>query len=223
MSENVESDNKKVFWKQWWFWAVVVVLLIIGMFGSQSGSRQNPESTSASTASSVSTSSPGVSSADSSSTGDQDPMALLDTIAQNAGMQVTEAASFKPDEEYSQNGPYKRAEYRLDAYRGSAGAHALLDGVPVDVVAYHQMDSHSVRIYAEGAESVVLQIYSSAAHAFDSSLSDSDVQSAVAQYQSAEVKDGRDLLSGLPSNKSITSDYIIGSGDNCEIFIDAKP
>lgn len=68
----------------------------------------------------------------------------------------------------------------------------------------------------------MLSVYSAAAGVFDSSLSDSDLQSATAKYRSSEVKDSRDALSALSSDGKIRSDYIMGSGSNCEIFIDAE-
>lgn len=68
----------------------------------------------------------------------------------------------------------------------------------------------------------MLSVYSAAASVFDSSLSDSDFQAAIAEYRSSEVKDSRDNLTNLSANGKIRSDYIIGSGSNCEIFIDAN-
>lgn len=224
MAEDTSQEKKQPLWRKWWFWAIVVVLLVLGMIESQGSSSQTPATTTSSTTSvtgpsrSVAASSP----SSSPSETDQDPVAVLDSIAQTAGMQATDTVSFQPDNEYSKNGPYKRAEYRLSAFQGSAGIHATLNGVPVDVVTYHQLSSHFVRIYATGDESVVLPIYSAAARVFDSSLSDDDIQAAISKYQSSEVKDSRDMLSTLLENDKIRSDYIIGSGSDCEIFIDAN-
>lgn len=104
--------------------------------------------------------------------------------------------------------------------------HATLNGVSVDVVTYHEwLSSNYVRIYAEGDESTVLSVYSAAASVFDSSLSDSDIQAAIAEYRSSEVKDSRDNLTTPSIHREggkIQSDYIIGSGSNCKIFIDAE-
>ena len=107
-------------------------------------------------------------------------------------------------------------------FRGPRGVHATLNGASVDVVTYHQSDSNFVRIYAMGDENTVLSIYSAAASVFDSSLSDSDLQAAIAKYRSSDAEDSRDNLTNLSANGKIQSDYIIGSGSNCEIFIDAN-
>ena len=215
------SQKKKPLWRKWWFWTIIGVVLVLGVIGSQEGSSETPESTVPATT--VPTSSSQSNAASSSPSGaDQDPAKVLDSVAQAAGMEVVDSATFRPDEEYRQNGPYKRGEYRLPAFQGSSGVHATINGVPVDVVVYHQSSSHFVRIYATGDENTVLSVYSAAAGVFDSSLSDSDLQSAIAKYRSSEVKDSRDALSALSSDGKIRSDYIMGSGSNCEIFIDAE-
>ena len=67
-----------------------------------------------------------------------------------------------------------------------------------------------------------MSVYSTAAGVFDSSLSDNDLQAAIAKYKSSEVKNSRDILSTLSTDGKIRSDYIMGSGANCEIFIDAE-
>ncbi|MFR0556485.1 hypothetical protein [Pseudoscardovia radai] len=226
MAEDTSQKKKQPVWRKWWFWAIVVVLLVIGMIEPQGSSSQTPVSvvSSATIATSPSRSivTPSSSSPSFSSETDQDPVVLLNSVAQAAEAEATDTVPFKPDEEYRQNGPYKRVEYRLSAFEGSSGVHATLNGVPVDMVTYHQLNSHSARIYATGDEETVLAIYSGAARVFDSSLSDSDIQAAIAKYHSSEVKDSRDMLSTLPAHSKIQSDYIMGSGSNCEIFIDAK-
>lgn len=68
----------------------------------------------------------------------------------------------------------------------------------------------------------MLSVYSAAPSVFDSSFSYSDLQAAIAGCRSSEVKDSRDNLTNLSANGKIRSDYIIGSGSNCEIFIDAN-
>lgn len=118
--------------------------------------------------------------------------------------------------------PVKRVEYSLPAFQGSSGVHATINGVPIDVVTYHQSSSHFVRIYATGDENTVMSVYSAAAGVFDSSLSDNDLQAAIAKYKSSEVKNSRDMLSTLSTDGKIRSDYIMGSGSNREIFIDAE-
>lgn len=215
------SQKKKPLWRKWWFWAIIGVVLVLGVIGSQEGSSETPESTVPATT--VPTSSSQSNAASSSpSSADRDPAKVLNSVAQAAGMEAVDSATFRPDEEYRQNGPYKRVEYRLPAFQGSSGVHATLNGASVDVVTYHQSDSNFVRIYAMGDENTVLSIYSAAASVFDSSLSDSDLQAAIAKYRSSDAEDSRDNLTNLSANGKIQSDYIIGSGSNCEIFIDAN-
>lgn len=220
MAEDI-SQKKKPLWQKWWFWTIAAVVLALGIIGSQEGSSQTPESVISSTAIPTSSSQSNV--APSSPSGvDQDPVKVLSSVAQAAGMEAADCVSYKPDEEYSQNGPYKRVEYRLPAFQGSSGVHATINGVPIDVVTYHQSSSFFVRIYATGDENTVISVYSAAAGVFDSSLSDNDLQAAIAKYKSSEVKNSRDILSALSTDGKIRSDYIMGSGSNCEIFIDAE-
>lgn len=222
MADDTSQEKKQPLWHKWWFWMIVVVVLVLGIIGSQEESSQTPVSAISSTTMSTSPSQSAAVSSSPSESEQQDSLKVLNSVAQSVGIEPSDVVSYKPDEEHNQNGPYSRVEYRLPAFQGSSGVHATLNGASVDVVTYHQSDSNFVRIYAMGDENTVLSIYSAAASVFDSSLSDSDLQAAIAKYRSSEAKDSRDNLTNLSANGKIQSDYIIGSGSNCEIFIDAK-
>lgn len=232
MADGTPQKKKKPLWHKWWFWVIIGVVLVSGVSGQQKDSPKTAESTApaattvpSAPATTVPTSpSQSADASPSPSESDQwDPTKVLNSVAQSAGIAPSDVVSFKPDEEHNQNGPYSRVEYRLPSFQGSLGAHATLNGASVDVVEYDK--SSSIRIYATGDENTVLSIYSAAARVFDPSLSDSDIQSAIAEYKSSETKDSRDSLTdfSIPrKNGKIQADYIIGSGSNCEIFIDAE-
>ena len=219
------SQKKKPLWRKWWFWAIIGVVLVLGVIGSQEGSSETPESTVPATTVPTSSSQSNAASSSPSESEQRDPAKVLNSVAQSVGINPSDVVAYKPDEEHNQHGPYSRVEYRLPAFQGSSGVHATLNGVSVDVVTYQYhgwLSSNYVRIYAEGDESTVLSVYSAAARVFDSSLSDSDIQAAIAEYRSSDAEDSRDNLTNLSANGKIRSDYIIGSGSNCEIFIDAE-
>lgn len=222
------SQKKKPVWRKWWFWAIIGVVFILGggNQGSQEGYSEAPDSTTPTTTAPTRKSQSNAASSSPSESEHQDPAKVLNSVAQSVGIKPSDVVAYKPDEEHNQNGPYSRTEYRLPAFQGSSGVHATLNGVSVDVVTYHEwLSSNYVRIYAEGDESTVLSVYSAAATVFDSSLSDSDIQAAIAEYRSSEVKDSRDNLTTPSIHREggkIQSDYIVGSGSNCKIFIDAE-
>ena len=61
----------------------------------------------------------------------------------------TEAETFYPDEEYRDNGPRSRVEYRLSAYNGSvAAAGPYGQTTELEVVSCGGMFGNSVRVYA---------------------------------------------------------------------------
>lgn len=145
---------------------------------------------------------------------------LISAIAASTNAEVMGTETFNPYEEHKQGGPHSRVEYRLDAYKESAGVHGTINGVSVDTVVYR--NGKMQRVYLFGNENDVMALYPQVAKVLDPSLSDADITAAVTKYQTDEAKTQTDLLSLSDSHRLMQSDSIIGSGNDCEAFMDAN-
>lgn len=213
---------KPSFITKWWFWGIIAIALVVALVPSRSQSPSSEVSSataSATTSATVSTTPP---SANASPTIDLSAQSqqLISAIAASTNAEVMGTETFNPYEEHKQGGPHSRVEYRLDAYKESAGVHGTINGVSVDTVVYR--NGKMQRVYLFGNENDVMALYPQVAKVLDLSLSDADITAAVTKYQTDEAKTQTDLLSLSDSHRLMQSDSIIGSGNDCEAFMDAN-
>lgn len=141
--------------------------------------------------------------------------------------QIKHTAKFKPQDKDSD---YYRAEYRLDAFKGSTGVHGSIGNASIDMVNYNceEGEPASFRLYVRGPENEVLAMFPALAKSVNHNLSNKDIQAEINEYNEnkslideSDVRNILDLSDSNTGKQTITSDYIINYGDHVEVFIDS--
>lgn len=125
---------------------------------------------------------------------------------------ISETQEFTPDDT---SGPYYRTEYRTGAFSEAKGVHSIIDDASIDIVLYGSVlgfgSNDKLRVYADGPDETLKELYPQVAKALDSSLSDEDIIAA------RDSEDSRDKLWVSESNTLIIGDYFFGD----QLMIDA--
>lgn len=217
------TQTKKPIWKKWWVWVIIVVIL--AAIGGNSTNNVNTDTdVNANTNTNVN---PQSSSEKQQDATDTKPVKesyrdqFVKAFEEASGRKITDVTDFDPQ---NRDSGHYRTEYRLGAYNGSNGAHGTIGDMSIDMVEYggygKPENNTMFRIYLVGPKTSVVNVYPSLAKAMDPSLTDSDIQGALSEFNAGNNQ-LTDPLSVSPSHKRIANDTLSSIGDSAEAYIDA--
>lgn len=221
MSDEPSTKTKPAIWKRWWFWAVIIIALTI--WAQNGDASTNPDGPDKSvTASPAVTPSDGTPQGEEEAEPEPETTAPHERFAEAYGTPIGNLTTFDPQDRDS--GHY-RTEYRLGAYAASKGAAGGVGDMTIDMIEYggygDAEKNTSFRVYLTGPKSSVIAAYPAMAKAMDPSLSDDDINAALARLEDTPGAILTDALASAESAKAIRNDTLSRTGDQAEAYLDA--